>query len=177
MNKPAIIGISAAALTFAGVSGAVLTNSLGSDDGYAKVVSSVPVYGKTTVSDPQRVCGTERVVTRDRWGTHGIIGTALGGAAGGLLGHQFGGGSGKTVATVVGAAGGAALGNEVAYREFPDQRVGYQQRCRTVRNSRSVDTLKGYAVTYTYQGRTYTTNMDHDPGTRFAVQQQIVPAS
>lgn len=177
MNKPAVIGISAAALAFAGVSGAVLTHAVGdADDGYATVVSSAPIYAKSTVRDPQRVCSNERVVTRERWGTSGIIGTAIGGAAGGLLGHQIGGGSGKTVATVIGAAGGAALGNEVAYREFPDERVGYQQRCRTVSNARSVDTLKGYAVTYTYQGRTYTTNMDHDPGSRFPVQQKIVPA-
>jgi len=37
----------------------------------------------------------------------------LGGIAGGVLGHQVGNGRGNTAATVVGAAGGAYVGNEV----------------------------------------------------------------
>jgi len=39
-----------------------------------------------------------------------------GGLAGALLGHQVGGGTGKTIATVAGAAGGAYAGNEVEKR-------------------------------------------------------------
>ena len=35
---------------------------------------------------------------------------------GGLLGNQVGGGRGQTVATVVGAAGGAYVGNQAAQR-------------------------------------------------------------
>ncbi len=41
-------------------------------------------------------------------------GVIIGGIAGGLLGNQIGGGKGKTLATIVGAAGGAYVGNEVA---------------------------------------------------------------
>lgn len=40
----------------------------------------------------------------------GVVGGAL---AGGLLGHQLGGGSGKTALTIAGAAGGALAGREV----------------------------------------------------------------
>ena len=40
-------------------------------------------------------------------------GAVLGGIAGGVLGHQVGSGRGNTAATVVGAAGGAYVGNEV----------------------------------------------------------------
>lgn len=40
----------------------------------------------------------------------GMIGGAI---VGGLLGHQVGGGTGKTVATVAGAAAGAYGGNEI----------------------------------------------------------------
>ena len=43
---------------------------------------------------------------------HNIVGTLIGGAAGGIAGHQIGKGSGRTVATIGGAAGGAYLGNE-----------------------------------------------------------------
>ena len=41
-----------------------------------------------------------------------IVGTVGGGLAGGVVGHQFGKGQGRTAATVVGAAGGALLGHE-----------------------------------------------------------------
>lgn len=61
-------------------------------------------------------CGTvTRVeqVSGHRSTTGGMI---IGGIAGGLLGNQVGGGSGKTVATVAGAAGGAYAGKKIAER-------------------------------------------------------------
>jgi outer membrane lipoprotein SlyB len=45
-------------------------------------------------------------------GTSGA-GAIVGGLVGGLLGNQVGGGNGKTAATVVGALGGAYVGNNV----------------------------------------------------------------
>lgn len=42
-----------------------------------------------------------------------VIGTIAGGVLGGVLGHQVGGGTGKDLATVVGALGGAYAGNRV----------------------------------------------------------------
>jgi outer membrane lipoprotein SlyB len=41
------------------------------------------------------------------------VGLAVGGVAGGLLGNQIGHGGGRAAATVLGAAGGAFVGNEV----------------------------------------------------------------
>ena len=41
------------------------------------------------------------------------LGTVAGGVLGGILGHQVGGGNGKTAMTVLGAAGGAYAGNKV----------------------------------------------------------------
>ncbi|MDC0609481.1 glycine zipper 2TM domain-containing protein [Vibrio sp.] len=38
--------------------------------------------------------------------------TFLGAIAGGVIGHQFGGGHGRTVATIVGTVAGAAVGNQ-----------------------------------------------------------------
>lgn len=42
-----------------------------------------------------------------------LIGTGVGAVAGGLLGHQVGGGKGKTLATVAGAVGGGYAGNQI----------------------------------------------------------------
>ena len=46
-------------------------------------------------------------------GEGNYLGMIAGGLAGALLGHQVGGGTGKTVATVAGAAGGAYAGNVI----------------------------------------------------------------
>jgi outer membrane lipoprotein SlyB len=68
-------------------------------------------------------CGTVEAVTAVQrqghvngvavGGTTVGVGTVAGGVIGGLLGHQMGGGSGKTAMTVLGAAGGAFAGNAI----------------------------------------------------------------
>ncbi len=59
-----------------------------------------------------RIANIEYVRT-DAPRTNGVAGTIIGGVLGGVVGHQVGGGSGKDIATVVGAAGGALAGNRV----------------------------------------------------------------
>ena len=51
------------------------------------------------------------------------LGTLAGAAIGGLLGYQMGGGTGKTVTTIAGAAGGAYVGHEVDKRRRTDDHV------------------------------------------------------
>lgn len=53
-------------------------------------------------------CHDEQVVTKK--GDHPIVAPLVGAAAGGVIGHQIGGGHGKDIATGVGAVGGAAVG-------------------------------------------------------------------
>ena len=63
-------------------------------------------------------CGTVQSVTpvqREPAKDSGV-GVLVGGALGGLLGNQVGGGDGKTVATILGAVGGGWAGNEVERR-------------------------------------------------------------
>lgn len=59
-----------------------------------------------------QVCENVRVqnTSKDK---HQIAGTAIGAVAGGLLGHQVGGGKGKTLATVGGAVAGGYAGKKV----------------------------------------------------------------
>ena len=49
----------------------------------------------------------------DNWGQKQTIGTLGGAAAGGLLGNQFGKGTGNVIATAVGVGLGGWLGNEI----------------------------------------------------------------
>ena len=59
-------------------------------------------------------CATvQQVHAVTRKGEGGAVGMIGGAVVGGLLGHQIGGGTGKTLATVGGAAAGAYAGNEV----------------------------------------------------------------
>lgn len=63
-------------------------------------------------------CGTVEAVTpQQRDATEGSgIGVVAGAVLGGLVGNQFGGGTGKTVSTIVGAVGGGWAGNAVEKR-------------------------------------------------------------
>jgi outer membrane lipoprotein SlyB len=49
------------------------------------------------------------------------VGAILGGVAGGVIGHQIGSGGGNTAATIVGALGGAFLGNRVEQANARDR--------------------------------------------------------
>jgi outer membrane lipoprotein SlyB len=73
-------------------------------------------------------------------------GTIAGAVVGGILGHQIGDGTGNTAATVLGAAGGAYVGNELAKRNQAQQGNVYQLSVR-LNNG-------------TYQTLTQTTNND-----------------
>ena len=48
--------------------------------------------------------------------SNNVAGTIIGGIIGGVIGHQIGNGNGQTAATVVGAAGGAYVGNQIEQR-------------------------------------------------------------
>lgn len=122
-----------------------------------------------TVSTPQEKC--EQVVVQRQAPVQDekrIAGTVLGGVAGGLLGSQIGGGSGKKVATVIGAAGGAYAGNQVQKgMQERDTHSVTERRCKTV-NVRS-EKLVGYDVTYRYQGKEDTVRMSYNPGKQIPV--------
>ena len=58
----------------------------------------------------------ESVRTETRKGKGSGVGVVGGAVVGGLLGHQVGGGTGKTLATVGGAVAGGVAGNEIEKR-------------------------------------------------------------
>ena len=99
------------------------------------------------VQAPRAVCGTcgtvESVQPVSIKGTGSGLGVAGGAVAGGLLGHQMGGGSGKTALTVLGVVGGALAGNEVEKRARAITEYDVQVRMedgsvRTVRQSQPI---------------------------------------
>jgi uncharacterized protein YcfJ len=142
---------------------------------YAQVVSVDPV--RSTVNNPKQVCHDETVThsapPKDQ---HRIAGTAIGAVVGGLVGHQIGGGKGRTLATVAGAVGGGYAGNRIeASRQKPQVTTSVERQCDTVNNTSSK--IVGYDVRYVYNGVTRTVRMDHDPGDRVQVQEGVTAVS
>lgn len=58
----------------------------------------------------------DRIEVIRKGDSNNIAGTIIGGIAGGLIGHQIGGGSGQTAATIIGGVGGAVAGNQIQQR-------------------------------------------------------------
>ncbi len=80
-----------------------------------------------------------------------------------MIGHQFGGGRGKDVATVVGALGGGYAGNQIqGSLQESDTYTTTQQRCKTVYDKS--EKMLGYDVTYDWRYAKF--RMDRDPGTQ-----------
>lgn len=66
-----------------------------------------------------RVNNIEVFQTQQQQAQGSGLGAILGGVAGAVVGHQFGGGSGRDVATVAGALGGAVAGNSIEKNRNP----------------------------------------------------------
>src|SRR5207342_2283713 len=100
----------------------------GADAEYARVVSVAPVTG------PHQVCTNETVTEQRKPNDqHQVAGTVIGAIAGGVIGHQFGGGKGRTLATVGGAVGGGAVGKEVQKNQQSKDTVTHVvKRCHMV---------------------------------------------
>lgn len=74
------------------------------------LLASSPTASAATIC---KTCGTViGVRTVEARGEGTGAGAIVGGVLGGVLGHQVGGGRGKDVATVAGAAGGAYVGHQ-----------------------------------------------------------------
>lgn len=143
---------------------------------YARVVSVTPV--REAASAPRQECHDEAVTQRAPVkDTHQIAGTAIGAVVGGLLGNQVGGGKGRTLATVAGAAGGGYAGHEIQKNHQDNNTVSsVQKHCTTV-NDNAPDRVVAYDVSYEYKGVTRTVRMDHDPGDKLQVQEGVVAVS
>jgi outer membrane lipoprotein SlyB len=98
----------------------------------------------------ESICATCGVVSatrvETRKGEGGAVGAVGGAVVGGVLGHQVGGGNGKTAMTVLGAVGGGLAGNAV---------------------EKKVKETKVWSTTVTHKdGSTKTYEAGSDPGLR-----------
>ena len=143
----------------------------------ARVISVTPQFQR--VNAPRQECRTE--IQRESYyepRERSLGGAVIGGVAGGLLGHTVGRGNGKVAAAAIGAGVGAIVGDRVDNDRY--QRGGYErvaerpvERCVVLDNWQQVPA--GYLVNYEYNGRAYSTTMDHDPGRFIPVRVDVRP--
>ena len=109
MKKTLLLAAMAAAFASMGASAESFTDSAQVTSVRA-TMDRIPVNREECWSE-QRRGYEERTVTRQDNGAP--IGTVIGAIAGGVLGHQVGGGRGRDVATAGGAIVGGLVGNQI----------------------------------------------------------------
>lgn len=179
MNKLFSVSLIAASLAISGPGLAGHKHDRRSYQGVAKVLSVKPLYETVRISIPHRECWRERIHRRHHHGPRHTSYTApiAGAILGGVVGNQFGKGSGKDALTVGGALLGASIGNDVNQSHCYPRHSGprYQRRCKTVHSYETREELVGYRVKYLYDGEIHHTRMDHDPGDTIRVKVKVRP--
>jgi uncharacterized protein YcfJ len=158
---------------------------------YADVVAVEPLVERHTITKPRQCSVVSHRSTsyshsrhqhrhRDYADSHGSHGSAaatfFGGLIGGLVGNQFGGGSGRKALTIGGAIVGASIANQASRdrRDWSDPHPA-QHRCSTELETREVEEIAGYLVHYRYHGQKFVKRMERDPGERVRIQVQVTP--
>ncbi|MEN0615179.1 glycine zipper 2TM domain-containing protein [Klebsiella indica] len=162
MNKSMLAGIGIGVAAALGVAAVAGLNVFDRGPQYAQVVSSTPI--KERIKTPRQECRNVTVThRRPVQDENRIAGSVLGAVAGGVIGHQFGGGRGRDVATVVGALGGGYAGNQIqGSMQEGDTYTTTQQRCKTVYDKS--EKVLGYDVTYKIGDQKGKIRMERDPG-------------
>jgi uncharacterized protein YcfJ len=168
MNKSMLTGVIAGAVAVTALGGVAGYKALHPEPQFADVLAVKPVT--ETTRTPKQACHdvvvNEQAPVKD---PNRIAGTAIGAVAGGLLGHQIGGGTGRTLATVGGAAAGGYAGNQVQKSMQEKDTVSRTEtRCKTVYESHT-KTI-GYDVRYRLGKEEGEVRMDHAPGPRIPVK-------
>lgn len=168
MNRSMVTGLAMGAAVAVGAGAIAGLKLMNKGPEYAQVLKVTPMT-KTTRT-PRQECRDEQVTrpapVKDE---HQVLGTIAGALIGGVVGHQIGGGSGRDIATVAGAAGGGYAGNRIQKNlQDRDTVTTTEQKCATVYDSS--ERIIGYQVRYRLDGKEATVRMDHDPGPRIPLR-------
>ena len=165
---------------------------------YARVINVDPIVTRTFKNEPESRCTwvrddrpqyyrddrghwrhtyqhEDRYERRYEQRHHSVAPSIVGGLLGSLVGHQFGGGNGKTVLTIAGAIAGASIGNQIANSNNSNHSTRRVQRCHTTDQTRVVEHIDGYRVTYRYNGETFTKRMATRPGKHIPINVRVTP--
>tara|TARA_R110001606_G_scaffold399222_2_gene582483 strand:+ start:145829 stop:146416 length:588 start_codon:yes stop_codon:yes gene_type:complete len=146
----------------------------------ARVTHVEPLYTTIKVSSPQRECYQQPQHRAEYRQPESYTSTIAGGLIGGVLGNQFGKGSGNTVMTIAGTLLGGSIGHDAgsysSQRNSDNDRYDRGEECHITERVHEEQRIDGYRVTYHYHGQSYTTDMDYHPGKRIPVNVAVQPA-
>jgi uncharacterized protein YcfJ len=167
MNQSTLIGAAiggATVLSFGAVAGYQTLKG----PSYAEVLNVQEI--REAVVTPEQSCADVQVAHKKPvQDQHRIAGTAIGALLGGVLGHQVGGGNGKTLTTVAGAAAGGYAGNKVQQNmQNNDTTMQTERRCKTANVKH--EEVVGYDVKFSLGGKVDTVRMNHRPDARIPVK-------
>jgi uncharacterized protein YcfJ len=124
-----------------------------------RVISSEPIYRTVVKRKPYQECWDEEVPVTyggtQRSGDN-VASALIGGAAGGILGHQIGKGHGKDAATIGGAIIGSLIGQSMVSPNRRDYHTSYktQRRCVTKYTETTEERITRYKNVAEYKGHT-----------------------
>ena len=140
---------------------AVQAVNAGNYSDVAKITSVDKIYKTHTIREPYQDCYIKEFYQGDDDGS--ATNEIVGGLFGGLLGNQFGGGSGKDAMTVAGALLGASIAHDDELAKSKTGRVVSKEVCETKYRSESQERLSHYRVEYDYDNRTFTYTTKNKP--------------
>lgn len=189
MNRPirTTAGVALAAITALAASSPALADhndryrATSARYDYARVVDVKPLIRSYRVEVPVRECFERpRDYDRDHRGRRASAGpgrTIAGAIIGGVVGRQFGDGSGRDAMTALGALVGASAASRDDVRRHARYRDEPVRYCETRYEYEDRDRVEGFRVTYVYDGETYTTRTEYDPGDRIRVEVKVRPVT
>ena len=141
----------------------------------AYVTHVEPIYKYARTNTPYRNCGDQYINGQNRYYKNNYTPAIIGGLVGGAIGNQFGDGSAKIATTLVGTVVGGVIAHKLDYNN--QSYYGYKDPsdCRINRRHHNKQHIDSYKVTYKYQGKKFTTIMDHHPGKRIPISVSVRP--
>jgi len=137
----------------------------------APVINRTPIVESVQRSVPKRVCYQEQVITQEK---KSYTPSILGGIVGAAVGNEFGKGRGQDLATIAGGVLGASVGRDVQNQNAQNHSATVE-RCHNEEHYEYEDRVTGWRVTYEYNGQSYVTRTDRDPGETIKLHIHVQP--
>ncbi len=142
---------------------------------WAEVIEATPVRQEVRIPESGEACWDEEVYREVR-ARHSATPRILGAILGGVVGNQFGGGSGRDLMTAAGAALGSSVAADQQHRNNPDRYyASTERRCAEQKSWRIEERIIAWDVTYEYRGETYQARVTDAPGDRIRIRVDVTP--
>ena len=138
----------------------------------ARVTRVEPIIERVQSPREREECWQEEVSGYRRH--RGSDGMLVGAIIGGVIGHNLGDARHRGATTAMGTLIGATIGHDADHGHAAPYRT-VEQHCAIHTDYVEEEHVSGYRVSYDYQGESYVTRMDRDPGRFVRLQRSLQP--